>query len=216
MISGVNVAAVMFRINRICSRRANLSSARIASNSGSVAETALWHKALIRSSRVGRSDTSTNMPHDGGCAYTRSSVVVLPVRLLPPRSNTSHSSVTSSISLRLSVSIAASAASSCQRCSWGSWRSMHTSRCDKFTPSVFRVSRKPDTGLMRERAILPGKFCDAIPRCDCNSAAEADTPENCRAINHLAHVLSYRLEMDCQVKSAREGRTQLQLVRNSD
>ena len=143
----------MFRINRICSRRANLSSAKIASNSGSLAETALWHNALIRSSRLGRLDTCTNMPHDGECAYTRSSVVVLPMRLLPPRSNSSHSSVTSSISLRLSVSIAASAASSCQRCSWGSSRSMHTSRCDKFAPSVFRVSRKPDTGLMRERAI---------------------------------------------------------------
>lgn len=159
MTSGVSVAAVISRINRICSRRANLSSVRVASNSGSPAETALWHKAMIRSSRVDRSDTCTNMPPDGGYAYTRSSVVVLPMRLLPSRSNSSHSSVTSSISLRVSVSIAASAASSCQRLRWwGSSRSMHTSRCEKFTAFPTCHSRKPDTGLVRERAIPPGTF----------------------------------------------------------
>jgi hypothetical protein len=33
---------------------------------------------------------------------------------------------------------------------------------------------------------------------------KAGTTENCRTINHLAHVLSYRLELGSQVKSARE------------
>jgi hypothetical protein len=59
----------------------------------------------------------------------------------------------------VSVSIAASAASSCQRLRWwGSSRSMHTSRCEKFTAFPTCHSRKPDTGLVRERAIPPGTF----------------------------------------------------------